>query len=113
MMMKARMLQMMNNLVKRSPMRKVMMETTTIMATSQDLRMYRYLTTKTVVWTRRLRSQNLRAMTRMKRNLKREDSGDESDGYGEEGLSWDAVLADVRGEKSAKDAQLNVPAGGS
>ena len=41
-----------------------------------------------------------------------EDSGDESDGYGEEGLSWDAVLADVRGEKSAKDAQLNVPAGG-
>jgi nuclear GTP-binding protein len=42
-----------------------------------------------------------------------EDSGDESDGYGEEGLSWDAVLADVRGEKSAKDAQLNVPAGGS
>ena len=27
-----------------------------------------------------------------------EDSGDESDGYGEEGLSWDAVLADVRGE---------------
>ena len=41
-----------------------------------------------------------------------EDSGDESDGYGEEGLSWDAVLADVRGDKSAKDAQLNVPAGG-
>ena len=30
-----------------------------------------------------------------------DDSGDESDGYGDGGLSWDAVLADVRGD--AKD----------
>ena len=42
-----------------------------------------------------------------------DDSGDESDGYGEDGLSWDAVLADVRGEKKGKDVVKDIPAGGA
>ena len=42
-----------------------------------------------------------------------EESGDDSDGYGDDGLSWDAILADVRGEKKEKEAAKNVPAGGS
>ncbi len=37
----------------------------------------------------------------------RSDDGDESDGYGEDGLSWDAVLADVRGEAKAPEADVN------
>jgi nuclear GTP-binding protein len=36
-----------------------------------------------------------------------DDSGDESDGYGDGGLSWDAVLADVRGDKNAQDDDKN------
>ena len=34
-----------------------------------------------------------------------DDSGDESDGYGEGGLSWDAVLAAVRGDAKADAAK--------
>jgi nuclear GTP-binding protein len=40
----------------------------------------------------------------------RSDDGDESDGYGDDGLSWDAVLADVRGEAKAPEADENAAA---
>ena len=42
------------------------------------------------------------------------DSGDESDGYGDGGLTWDAVLADVRGDAKgdAKGVSKNAKEGG-
>ena len=41
-----------------------------------------------------------------------DDSGDESDGYGDGGLTWDAVLADVRGEAEGGAAKRDAEAGG-
>ena len=40
------------------------------------------------------------------------DSGDESDGYGDGGLSWDAVLADVRGDAKGDAVSKNAKEGG-
>ena len=42
-----------------------------------------------------------------------DDSGDDSDGYGDGGLSWDAVLADVRGDKGDKNAKPSAKEGGA
>ena len=40
------------------------------------------------------------------------DSGDESDGYGDGGLTWDAVLADVRGDAKGDTVSKNAKDGG-
>jgi nuclear GTP-binding protein len=40
------------------------------------------------------------------------DSGDESDGYGDGGLTWDAVLADVRGDAKGDAVSKNAKEGG-
>ena len=41
-----------------------------------------------------------------------DDSGDESDGYGDGGLTWDAVLADVRGDAKGDTVSKNAKEGG-
>ena len=40
------------------------------------------------------------------------DSGDESDGYGEAGLSWEAVMAAVRGTDAAEAPGTDAHAAG-